>query len=75
MMQQIENFGGRQMAKKVSIFLGNLGIGCVNQKKHGGLGFRKYKDFNLALLAKVAWKVATNHNSLCVKLLKSKYKI
>ena len=32
-------------------------------------------NFNLALLAKVAWKVATNHNSLCVKLLRSKYKI
>ena len=44
-------------------------------KKHGGLGFRRCKDFNLALLAKVAWKVATNHNSLCVKLLRSKYKI
>jgi hypothetical protein len=44
-------------------------------KKDGGLGFRKNKNFNKALLAKLAWMVVSNRNSICMKLVRSKYKV
>ena len=45
------------------------------KKIHGGFGFHICIAFNLSLLAKVAWKVATNRCSLCVKLLRTKFKV
>nr|XP_023921351.1 uncharacterized protein LOC112032807 [Quercus suber] len=47
---------------------------CQSKCK-GGLGFRKAKDFNSALLAKLAWMIASNIDSLCMNLLKAKYKV
>ena len=40
-----------------------------------GMGFRNGKDFNKALLAKLAWMIASNRDSLCINLLRSKYKV
>ena len=39
-------------------------------KCKGGLGFRRAKDFNNALLAKLAWMIASNRDSLCMNLLR-----
>jgi hypothetical protein len=44
-------------------------------KKNGGLGFRKSKDFNLDLIAKLSWMVASNRESICMRMLRSKYKV
>jgi hypothetical protein len=44
-------------------------------KGAGGLGFRKSKDFNTALIAKLAWMVASKRESLCMAMLRSKYKV
>ncbi|XP_030923019.1 uncharacterized protein LOC115949894 [Quercus lobata] len=43
--------------------------------KNGGLGFRKVKDFNTALLSKLAWMIASKRDSLCMQILRSKYKV
>lgn len=43
--------------------------------KEGGLSFKKAKNINNALLAKLAWMVATKRDSLCIKILRSKYKV
>ena len=42
-------------------------------REEGGLGFRDFKTFNLALLAKQGWKLQTNTSSLVYKVLKAKY--
>lgn len=39
----------------------------------GGHGFRRMHDFNLALIAKLGWKLLSNFNSLWVKQLQNKY--
>lgn len=42
-------------------------------KELGGMGFRDLESFNLAMLAKQAWKLFTSPDVLSVRLLKSMY--
>lgn len=42
-------------------------------KESGGLGFRKLPDFNMAMLAKQAWRYITNVNPLVTAIMKAKY--
>ncbi|BFG31381.1 hypothetical protein CerSpe_176550 [Prunus speciosa] len=42
-------------------------------KKAGGLGFRDFQCFNLALLAKIGWRILHNSSSLLARLLHDKY--
>ena len=42
-------------------------------KVQGGMGFREFQKFNLALLGKHGWRLLTEPNSLCVRVLKGKY--
>ncbi|KAK9665474.1 hypothetical protein RND81_14G114300 [Saponaria officinalis] len=39
----------------------------------GGLGFRDYRNFNMALLGKQAWRLITEERSLMVRTLRGKY--
>ena len=41
----------------------------------GGLGFKKIKSLNSALLAKLAWMIASKRDSLCIRILRAKYKV
>ena len=42
-------------------------------KEEGGLGFRKFKYFNLGLLAKQGWRLIHHPESLAAQILKAKY--
>ncbi|XP_062013879.1 uncharacterized protein LOC133730268 [Rosa rugosa] len=44
-----------------------------NPKEEGGLGFRSLAEFNSAMLAKQAWRVVNNPQSLIARLFKAKY--
>lgn len=42
-------------------------------KFKGGMGFRDFEKFNLALLGKQGWRLITHPDSLCWSVLKGKY--
>jgi hypothetical protein len=42
-------------------------------KKEGGMGFRDFHSFNLAMLSKQIWRLVTDLESLCAKVLGAKY--
>ena len=45
----------------------------IRPKYMGGMGFREFEKFNLALLGKHGWRLITHPNSLCSRVLKGKY--
>lgn len=45
---------------------------CSRTEK-GGLGYRDLHLFNLAMLARQAWRFLSNLDSLCARVLKAKY--
>jgi ribonuclease HI len=42
-------------------------------KCHGGMGFKDIKIFNIAMLGKQGWRLMTNPDTLCARVLKGKY--
>lgn len=45
----------------------------TKHKNAGGLGFRDFKDFNLAMLGKQGWRFLTNPNNLVSRVYKAIY--
>lgn len=42
-------------------------------KEQGGLGFRKFSHYNLALLSKLAWTIGSGEDSLWTRVMRGKY--
>ncbi|CAL1413727.1 unnamed protein product [Linum trigynum] len=68
----LSNFFWSGSMKKSSLHWCKKEIFCA-AKSEGGLGFRSFKDFNMALLAKQAWRLLTSPESLWSRLLKGLY--
>lgn len=66
------NIGGVMMLPKRECTLFAWWKMCV-PKKEGGMRFRDIHNFNLALLAKQAWRLIDNPKSLCATILRAKY--
>lgn len=63
-------WGDRNNHKKVHLL--NWDKVC-RTKEAGGLGLRKARDNNAALLTKLGWKILTDHNKLWCRVLQDKY--
>ncbi|CAJ2665105.1 unnamed protein product [Trifolium pratense] len=46
-------------------------LACPKDK--GGLGFRNFEAFNMAMVAKQAWKILQNPDTLVARLIKARY--
>ncbi|CAL1397336.1 unnamed protein product [Linum trigynum] len=68
----LSNFFWSGSMQKSSLHWCRKEILCM-PKSEGGLGFRSFNDFNLALLAKQAWRLLTTPDSLWSRLLKGLY--
>ncbi|KAI5335699.1 hypothetical protein L3X38_025833 [Prunus dulcis] len=69
---EIANFwwGQKQEERKIHwVRWTELGL----PKHEGGMGFRDFHDFNLALLAKQCWQLLTEPNFLWARLIKARY--
>jgi hypothetical protein len=55
--------GGKQSPREV----------LSKAKREGGLGFHDFHGFNMAMLARQAWRMLTNLGSLCARVLKARY--
>ena len=66
----IRNFWWGQKAEEKKIAWLSWEKMC-EPKSSGGMGFKKLKQFNLALLAKQGWRLQTDHTSLVYRVLKA----
>lgn len=42
-------------------------------KSHGGMDFRNLEDFNIALLAKIAWRLINQPQAFWAEVFKGRY--
>jgi len=42
-------------------------------KIFGGMGFKRFKEFNMVMVGKQIWKLVSNLNSLITQVLNAKY--
>jgi len=43
------------------------------RKEYGGMGFRHFFGFNLAMLGKQGWNLLTNQDTIVTRIYKAKY--
>jgi hypothetical protein len=71
--QIFKNFWwGYPSSKTRNLFLKSWDSLCL-LKEQGGLGFKKMKDVNLALISKLGWKFHSNSDLMWVAQLRGKY--
>ena len=76
LMPYQEYFGGSQKRLRENFQLEKHGISCVLQSDVEVLVSKKTtKDVNNVLLVKLAWMIASKHDSLCLSILRAKYKV
>lgn len=66
------NFGG-YIRRLIRVYIGWLRVRWRRKKSVGSLRFKEIIAFNLAMLAKVGWRVIGNPKSMLAKVLQAKY--
>ncbi|KAF5177124.1 hypothetical protein FRX31_033290 [Thalictrum thalictroides] len=67
-----QNFGWNGSKEGKAVNLCKWDSLC-SDKNDGGMGFRSFQDMNLALVAKLLWKVLTDKKSLWAKVMQARY--
>lgn len=57
----------------VNCFLGRMLVVICRIKDRGGLGVRRLKEFNLALICKWCWRVLDERGSFYYRVLSARY--
>jgi hypothetical protein len=57
----------------ISIIIDRNSNHFLEPYEEGGMGFRDFHSFNLAMLAKQVWRLINEPESLCAKVLRVKY--
>ena len=68
----MRNFWWGQKGQEVKIAWVSCRRMCKSKNKRG-MGFRNLQAFNLAMLAKQAWRILSNPDSLVARVLKARY--
>jgi hypothetical protein len=70
--RMVRNFWWGEDEKKRKVHWESWDV-LTRPKEFGGVGFRDMKILNQAMLARQCWRIVSNPNSLCARLLKSIY--
>jgi hypothetical protein len=65
-----KNWGGCEDARKIAWV--DWDSVCL-PKEEGGLGVRRMREFNVALLGKWCWRMLVDKNGLWYRVLKARY--
>ncbi len=71
----IQKFWWNPRAKSNRVFTPLAWKNLCRPLSEGGLGFKSFESFNEAMITKLAWWVLSKRDSLCVKVLRAKYKV
>lgn len=63
------------MRKKENFFPEKSGTSCVDPNVQEVSASKKTREVNVALLAKLAWMVASGNQSICMEVLSAKHKV
>lgn len=63
----------KSVAQALPAYAMNVFLLSARHKHSGGLGFKNFRDYNIAMLGRQGWRLIVNPNSLVSQLYKARY--